>query len=195
MSAHLPFIMGYVLAAAALSKIVLAHDLGDADPHWLTELYVGRSEEHVAQGLRWYFCGGLAISMIMMTVIAMSHTYRTIPNVRLRKEFRLGYRFAVSIAMLLLPLAHDSLNSLQLVGTCCALIVSVLVLEIRGSASSGVAFWGVSEFCTRRCGYAARCAVSRKEFFENLKSGKVVNVEDLAKKEKSNENARAGLTI
>lgn len=187
--------MGYVLAGAALSKIVLAHDVTNAEPEWLAEPYEGRSEEHVAQGLRWYFCGGLAVAMFMMTLIAMSHTYRTIPNVRLRKGFRLLYRFAVSIALALLPLAHDSLDSLQLVGTCCGLVVSVLILEIRGSASSGAAFWGISEFCTRKCGYSAKCAVSRKELEENIKTGKVVNVADLAKKEKAKDNGREGLTM
>ncbi|KIV98934.1 uncharacterized protein PV09_09320 [Verruconis gallopava] len=195
LSAHLPFIMAYVLAGAALSKIVLAHDLGNASSEWLAEPYNERSEEKISQGLRWYFCGGLSVSMICMTFISMSHTYRTIPNVRLRKGFRLLYRFAVSIAILLLPLARESLNSLQLVGTCCALVVSILLLEIRGSASSGTTFWGIEEFRRRKGGYSARCHVSRKVLEENIKTGKVVNVEDLAKKEKTTENAREGFTV
>jgi hypothetical protein len=174
---------------------VLAHDLHDADPESLAEPYTGRSEEHIAQGLRWFFCGGLSVSLSCMTLISMSHVYRTIPNVRLRKGYRLLYRFAVSIVLLLLPLAHDSLNSLELVGTCCGLIVSVLLLEIRGSASSGSAFWGYQEFCSRKGGYSARCHVSRKEIEENIRTGKVVNVEEIVKKEKTTENAREGYNV
>jgi hypothetical protein len=133
--------------------------------------------------------------MITMTLISMSHTYRTIPNVRLRKGFRLLYRFAISIVIILLPLANDSLNSLELVGTCCGLIASILLLEIRGSASSGTAFWGYDEFCSRRGGYQARCHMSRRELEENIKTGKVVNVEEMAKKEKTTENAREGFSV
>ena len=187
--------MGYVLAGAALSKIVLAHDVRDADPEWLAEPYAGRSDAEVHQGLRWFFCGGLAVAMIMMTLIAMSHTYRTIPNVRLRKEYRICYRFGVSIAILLLPLAKDSLDSLELVGTRCALVVSILILEICGSASSGAAFWGLSDFCSRRCSYSAKCHVSKKELEENIRTGKVVNVEEMAKKQKTQENAKEGFTV
>jgi low temperature requirement protein LtrA len=194
-AAHLPFIMGYVLAGAALSKIVLAHDVHDADPEWLAEPYAGRSEEKVHQGLRWFFCGGLAVAMLMMTFIAMSHTYRTIPNVRLRKEYRIGYRIAISIAMLLLPLAGDSLDSLELVGTCCGLVVSILILEICGSASSRTAFWGLSDFCQRHCAYSAKCHVSKREFEEHIRTGKVVNVEEMARKQKTEENAAEGMIV
>jgi hypothetical protein len=64
--AHLPFIMAYVIASAALSKLVLAHDLEDADPHALFGAYEERSEEHITDGQRWFYCAGLAIALACM---------------------------------------------------------------------------------------------------------------------------------
>lgn len=187
--------MAYVLAGAALSKIVLAHDTQAVNADMLLEPYSGRSEETFDPGLRWFYCAGLSIAMIMMGLISYSHTYKTIPNARLRKEYRLLYRFAVSIVMLLLPLAKESLNSLELVATTAGLVVSILVVELKGNASSGTAFFGLGEFRGRKCAYTAKCHVSRKELSDNVKSGKVVNVEEMAKKEKSRENAREGFSV
>lgn len=66
-SAHLPFTMAFVLAGAALSKLVLAHDTSDADPSTLWEVYETRSEAEISDGLRWYYCGGLAIALFCMS--------------------------------------------------------------------------------------------------------------------------------
>jgi len=67
LTAHLPFIMGFALSGSALSKVVLAHDTKNADPHDLWEIYEGRSEEHISDGLRWFYCGGLAIAIACMS--------------------------------------------------------------------------------------------------------------------------------
>ena len=64
---HLPFIMSYVLAGASLSKLVLAHDCGDTDLESLAENYVGRSEEDIPPGLRWFYSAGLGIALICMS--------------------------------------------------------------------------------------------------------------------------------
>lgn len=66
-SIHLPFIMAYVLASASLSKIVLAHDCSDTDLESLGEHYIERSEEHIPDGLRWFYCAGLSIALTCMS--------------------------------------------------------------------------------------------------------------------------------
>lgn len=50
---HLPFVLSYVLAAATLSKLVLAHDCADTDVEDLGDLYQGRSVPKLEDGLRW----------------------------------------------------------------------------------------------------------------------------------------------
>lgn len=66
-SIHLPFIMAYVLASASLSKLVLAHDCSDTDLESLGESYVERSEEHIPDGLRWFYCAGLSLALTCMS--------------------------------------------------------------------------------------------------------------------------------
>ena len=64
--AHLPFIMGYVIAGASLSRLVLATDCSDADAEDLTEVYVDKAESEVPIGLRWYYCAGLSVALLFM---------------------------------------------------------------------------------------------------------------------------------
>jgi hypothetical protein len=186
--------MSFVLAGSALSKLVLAHDTEHANPEDLMEPYSGRSEEELPIGLRWFYCAGLSIALMCMGSIAMTHTFKTIPNVRLRKPIRLAYRFAVAIVILLLPLAGDSLNSLELVATTTCLVVSVLFMELTGSACVGEGFWGFKEG-RRKCTYSARCHVSRKELQARAKDGKVLDVEEIAKRDKSGEQAKEGFSL
>lgn len=112
-SIHLPFIMSFVLSASALAILVRAHDCPDAPLDSLYEAFVPRSEEHITAGLRWFYCGGLGISLLCLSIITFTHTHRKIPNQRLRKETRLLFRITVAIVIICLPNAH--LNSLQLV--------------------------------------------------------------------------------
>lgn len=65
-SAHLPFLLGFSLAGASLSKLVVAHDCADADVESLTEAYVAKSLDSIDIGLRWFYCGGLGIALISM---------------------------------------------------------------------------------------------------------------------------------
>ena len=64
---HFPFIMAYVLAGAALSRLVLATDCRDASVDDLVEAYLGRSEPEVSSGLRWFYCAGLGIALLCMS--------------------------------------------------------------------------------------------------------------------------------
>lgn len=50
---HLPFVLSYALAAATLSKLVLAHDCVDSNVEDLGEDYQGKSVAELQDGLRW----------------------------------------------------------------------------------------------------------------------------------------------
>lgn len=63
---HLPFIMSFVLGAAALSKLVLATDCADANLEDLLELSMEKSEHEIPDGLRWFYCAGLGLALFMM---------------------------------------------------------------------------------------------------------------------------------
>jgi hypothetical protein len=174
---HLPFAMAFTLSAATLSKIVLAHDTRESNPEDLTETYAARSEKEVSVGLWWFYCGGLSIALACMGIISLSHSTKIIPGQRLSKMYRTIYRLAVALAILLLPLAHDRLTSLDLVAITASLVVSVLVVDLAGLSCQGDSF--INSY--RNCDYSANCKVSRKELAEKMKNGETVNVEDLAR--------------
>jgi hypothetical protein len=180
--------MAFTLSAASLSKLVLAHDSPKADPEWLSETYAAKSEETLSQGLRWYYCAGLAISLLSMGIISMSHESKLIEGQRLSKLKRTLYRSIVSIAILLLPLAKERLSSLQLVGTTTALVWSVVFVDLAGLTRPHEAFWGFNE--KRDCGYSANCEISKKEWRERLKNaeGGKLNVEELGMRGRGGED-------
>lgn len=178
---HLPFIMSFVLSAGALAVLVRAHDCPNAEVDTLYETFVGRSEDHISQGLVWYYCGGLGVSLICLALIAWSHTHRKIPNQRIKKNFRLLFRVVVAVVIICLPLAH--LDSLELVATTTALIACVLVLELVGSTCWGESFWWNTNCGRNKCTYSAKCGVKKEEIEESLKNGTVLNVEEIARRE------------
>ncbi|OCK80360.1 hypothetical protein K432DRAFT_45747 [Lepidopterella palustris CBS 459.81] len=179
MSIHLPFIMSFVLSAASLSKLVLAHDCPDSSPDTLFETYALRSAPDISSGQRWFYCAGLGIALASMGIISLTHVYKTIPNQRLLKEKRLVFRFAVAIIIICLPLV-ESLNSLQLIATTTGLVLFVLLQELAGSTCTQETFWWDNN---KPCKYMARCKVTRKELEASMKNGTVINVEDIAKRE------------
>ena len=65
---HLPFIMAYVLAGASLSRLVLATDCHDANLDNLTEAYTGSSKPEISSGLRFFYCVGLGVALISMSM-------------------------------------------------------------------------------------------------------------------------------
>jgi low temperature requirement protein LtrA len=180
-SAHLPFIMSFVLSASALGVLVRAHDTASAPLDSLSETFIPRSEDHIADGLVWFYCGGLGISLLCLAIISATHVHRTIPNQRLTKPTRLLFRAVVSIVILTLPLAH--LDSLRLIATTTGLVVSVLVLELVGVSCWGENFFWEKECKRDRATYSAQCAVKREELEKSVREGTVVNVEEIAKRE------------
>ncbi|KAF2097442.1 hypothetical protein NA57DRAFT_58029 [Rhizodiscina lignyota] len=176
-SSHLPFTMAFVLAGAALSKLVLAHDNPNADPHDLFGSYEERSLPEISNGLRWYYCAGLAIALACMSFISLAHIYKEIPNQRLSKPWRTVVRLAIAVVILLLPLTHR-LNSLELIAITTSLVVFALVVELVGASCVHDPFWMETK---RHCTYAARCHISKKELAARTKGGKLIDVEELAR--------------
>jgi low temperature requirement protein LtrA len=184
LSAHLPFIMSYVLAAATLSRLVLAHDCADADAeHSLGEHHEGNSVAELETGMRWYYCGGLGLSLLTMSVISFCHIHKKLPNAHIPKRFRLAIRCCIAIIIICLPLAH-SLNSLHLIAITTSLVVLVLALDIFGNSCQGDKFWsgGFCEAQKRNCSYSAEYRMDRKmkkEVERAVRKGEKVRLEDL----------------
>ncbi|KAH8657000.1 bacterial low temperature requirement A protein-domain-containing protein [Tricladium varicosporioides] len=175
---HLPFIMSYVLGAAALSKLVVAHDCPDADEHNLTEFYAHKSEGEIPMGLRWFYCAGLGIALFCMGIISLCHIHKDPPRgMRLRKSFRMANRFGVCVILFALPTAHD-LNSLQLISIVTGLLVWVLLLELWGVSCPEDSLFGQKS----QCKYTARCKISKKDLESRVKGGEVIKVEELSEK-------------
>lgn len=183
LSAHLPFIMSYVLAAATLSRLVLAHDCADADEHTLGHRYADISAKELEPGMRWYYCGGLGLSLITMSLISFCHVHKKLPYAHIAKRVRLVIRCCIAIIIICLPLAH-SLNSLHLISITTSLVVLVLALDIFGNSCQGDKFWsgGFCEAQKKNCRYSAECKVDRrkrKEVEKAMKRGEEVRLEDL----------------
>lgn len=190
-TAHIPFIMSFVLAAAALSKLVLATDCRDTKIEDLTETYMLKSEHEIPIGLRWFYCAGLGIALFCMGkslspdvyivltlsgIISICHLHKDPAfGVRVSKQKRMANRFAVCIIYLCLPTAHH-LNSLQLVSIATGLIIWVLFVELFGCSSPEESFFGEK----RACKYTARCKISKKELHAAIKGNQVINVSELS---------------
>ncbi|KAK1753739.1 hypothetical protein QBC47DRAFT_326288 [Echria macrotheca] len=161
--AHLPFVMAYVLAAAALSKLVVATDCVNAPLDALTDFYQHRSSESVSIGLRLYYCVGLGIALLGMAVIALCHEHKVpVALCRLPKWARLANRVAVCVVLCCLPAAGDRLDSLQLVGVTTGLTTWVLLLELWGMSCRSQPFFGIGAQ-DERCEYVAKCGRRRLE--------------------------------
>ena len=149
--------MGFTLAAASMSKIVLAHDTSDADQESLGEPYNGRSVAMVSTGLRWFYCGGLSVALVFTCMISMSHIHNNPEFSRLSKEWRLLVRFFAGIVILLLPLVPSkTMSSLALIGTTCSIVVGALIIDLYGLSRTCNEFWrgGFSDSGKKEIRYA-----------------------------------------
>jgi hypothetical protein len=180
--------MGYVLAASTLSRIVLAHDCPDADEHNLGEQYEPKSEAEVSHALRWFYCGGLGISLISMAVISFCHIHKRIDKTRLKKRPRLIIRVAIAIIIICLPAAPVSaLNSLDLISITMSLTFIVLAIDLYGMSCEGDKFF-TNPLCPeakKQCKYTAKCKLGRRrrqELEEALRRGEKVGLADLLKR-------------
>jgi hypothetical protein len=95
---------------------------------------------------------------------------------RVKKSHRLTNRFVVSIIILCLPLARD-LKSLSLISTTMGLILWVLLLELYGASCVSETFIGGHEASK----YTASCRIRRGDMELAIKSGDMINVQELSK--------------
>lgn len=174
--AHLPFIMSFVLGGGGLARLVLATDIEGAHADLLTETYQERSEEHIAPGIRWFYCAGFGSALLFMCAISMSHVHKDLSGERLRKRYRLGVRAATAVVMICLPLAGEKLNSLELVATMTGLVIFTLVVEVVGASRRGTGF----KVHGKPCGYVGSCG--KKDLQAMLKGGGEVDVDALGEK-------------
>lgn len=152
--AHLPFVMGYILASAGLSKLVLTTDTPNTNPEQLSEHYFERAEPEIANGIRFFYCHGLAIALLFMGVISLCHKHRAPATLRWSKTSRLANRFAVCVILFFLPMAK-TLNSLHLISITLGLTLWVLLVELFGKSCTNDPFIGEKKGCTVR--YSCKC--------------------------------------
>jgi low temperature requirement protein LtrA len=133
---HIPFIMSFVISAAALARLVLAHDCSHCPVSALAESYAVRSQPAVSAGQRWFYCAGLGIAIICTAIIASTHHYRR-PNgswfFQHRKNLRLVLRASVGVVIVFLPLAGERLDSLRLIGCTTGLLHISLFMDLLGN--------------------------------------------------------------
>ncbi|KAK7403577.1 hypothetical protein QQX98_010670 [Neonectria punicea] len=147
--------MGYILASAGLSKLVLTTDTPNTNPEQLSEHYHARADPEIANGIRFFYCHGLAIALLSMGVISWCHQHRVPATLRWSKTTRLANRLAVCAIMFFLPMAK-SLNSLQLISVTLGLSVWVLLVELFGKSCRNDPFIGEKKGCTVR--YSCKCS-------------------------------------
>jgi hypothetical protein len=196
---HLPFVLSYVLAAATLSKLVIAHDCANANVEDLGETYQLKSVGELDQGLRWYYCAGIASALTTMTLLSYCHVHKRLRNPRLSKGPRLLIRIGIALAILLLPLAKDHLSSLGLIGTSTALVSLALAMDIFGMSRQGDRFWtgGWCEDSKKATHYEARIRCSRRkkqELIKALHRGETVRLDELLRRQRTNSSAMSSTT-
>jgi hypothetical protein len=195
-SVHIPFIMSYILAAATLSQLVLAHDCADADEHDLGSHYEERSLPELSDAIRWYYCGGLGVALFSMGVISLCHVHKKLTNPRLRKRPRLAIRAVVSAIIIVLPTAK-SLNSMHLIAITFSLILFILLLDLYGNSAQGSSFWtgGCCQHEKRKTSYVAAHKIGRKkraDIQRALERGEKVGLADLLKRHGSTSSMSSG---
>ncbi|TKA79689.1 hypothetical protein B0A55_04073 [Friedmanniomyces simplex] len=182
--AHLPFIMAFVLGGGALARLVVATDTSTLKLEHLTPTYQVRSEPVIRQGIRWFYCGGFGIALACMGVISLSHVHKEVETLRLKKRYRIAWRFCIAAILVCLPLA-EHLDSLQLVGTVTALIVFALATELWAVSCCKEKWTGRS----RPARYTGMCPKNKIRAI--LRDGREVDVGDLV----SNNGSQDGLIV
>lgn len=172
--------MAYIISCAALSKLVIASDSADSDPHTLTDHYSDKSESEISLGIRLFYCVGLGIALSFMLVINLSHKHKVAASAcRIPYWARCVNRAVVCVVMCCLPAAGDRLNSLHLVAMGTGLSAWVLAVELLGRSCGETSLFGAGQ----KCGYAARC--TKQELDDAMKIDGQVEVRALGRDEKS----------
>ncbi|CCO36216.1 hypothetical protein RSOLAG1IB_08478 [Rhizoctonia solani AG-1 IB] len=114
---HFPLCASLILVSAATSRMT-------------------QHTEEVTSAIRWYFGGGLGVALISMALIGATHRGMDPTGTsRLGRFTQLGFRVAVGIVMILLPLSD--LSPLNLLGTSAGLTSFLVVEETYGKLRRG----------------------------------------------------------
>jgi len=125
-------VTGLTLAGAALPQVVVASDCGSSIDE-LTDDFAVLSLNPFPQYLRWYFTAGMASGSNAMSLLQLLHKPAKEPQ-KIRRSWRLLFRFGVTTMWVMLPLAGDSLNSLQLIAIITGSCYLMLFIELYGQA-------------------------------------------------------------
>lgn len=164
--------MSYILATAAMSKIVLATDVANADASTLGSHYSPLAEAPVSEAIRLIYCYGLGIANLSMILISLSHEHRQPPKLRWKKHHRLANRAVIACIFFGLPWAK-SLTSESLVAISMSLILEILLVELWGTSCTDDPFIGErAGVCVR---YRTHCC--KRELKKALKEEERKNPE------------------
>ncbi|CAE6458086.1 hypothetical protein ACGC1H_006833 [Rhizoctonia solani] len=114
---HFPLCASLILVSAATSRMT-------------------QHTEEVTSAMRWYFGGGLGVALISMALIGATHRgLDPTGTSRLGRFTQLGFRVAIGIIMICLPLSD--LSPLNLMGTSAGLTSFLVVEETYGKLRRG----------------------------------------------------------
>jgi hypothetical protein len=135
-------VTGLTLAGAALPQLVVASDCGTPVDQ-LTDDFAVKSLNPFPQYLRWYFAAGMSSGSHAMSIqlyhvtnvglLQLLHKPAKEPQ-KIRRLWRLLFRFGVTTMWVMLPLARDNLNSLQLIAIITGSCYLMLFIEVYGQA-------------------------------------------------------------
>jgi hypothetical protein len=139
---HLPLALSLLLASAAMNRLVtggVAESSSSLSPAGSSaEIQAGADSPESGQlgplppGIYYFFGTGVGLSVICMAIIGMMH--RNLDNckprgvLRLSRSFVIGTRCALGLLMVLLPIAHERLTPLSMLGIYVA-ITAALIME------------------------------------------------------------------
>lgn len=141
-----------------------------------------------------FYCGGLAVTLLSMTIINYCHIHKKITKPRITKTNRLIFRLCVVAILACLPAAGDKLTSLDLISITTALFIIVLTLDIFGNTCEGHKFWtgGIGKCPNTRCKYTARIKMGKKrreELRKRMLAGENITLEDALRRRQSQDSS------
>jgi hypothetical protein len=101
-------------------------------------------------------------------IISLSHVHVSSDHLNLHKRYRLGLRGCVCLVILFLPLAGDNLNSLQLIGTVCALLWGVIAVETWGNAMCDHVWIGDKKKREYVCKFNIKCVQGEEQIPDDI---------------------------
>ena len=134
-------VAGIAVAGSAVNRVIVAHDVPGSNPLDLDPANIVNSDDPLRATVRWYFGAGLGGALLAMGVIQLAHEGppRILQEhkVRIARKWRLLYRALVGLSWILIPIAGNSLNSLNLLMVYAITQYSVVLVELYGRSFQG----------------------------------------------------------